>query len=221
VGEATSGSDAIELIRGQRPDLVFLDVQMPEVDGLEVAQAIATGKHVPCIVFVTAHDQYAVRAFDVSALDYLLKPYDRERFDRALDRARSSLKGASATQAQLATLLDGIRPPGSYVRRLLVPSGERSFFVPIGEIVRLESERNNVMIYARSGIHTLRATLESIEQRLDPQQFARIHRSHIVNIDAIREIQSWFHGDYQIVLRDGTALPWSRRFAAKRPDLLA
>ena len=220
LGEAANGSDAIAMVRERRPDVVFLDVQMPDIDGLEVAEVVATLPHVPRIVFVTAHDTYALRAFDLSALDYLLKPFDRERFDRALDRARTSHGSNTDAQIHLAALIEGFRPPGTYLRRLLVPSDERSFFLPVGEIVRLEAERNNVLIHARGTAYTIRATLESLTLRLDPEQFARVHRSHVVNIDAINEVHPWFHGDQQIVLRDGTTIPWSRRFAAKRPDLL-
>lgn len=219
-GEATNGHDAVEQITGQRPDVVFLDVQMPGMDGFDVVEALADGEHVPSIVFATAHDEYAVRAFEVSAIDYLLKPFDRERFDRALDRARKSLaEPADASQSQLLALLDAMRGHGHYARRLLVPAEGRAVFVNAADIVRLESDRNNVTIHSRHGSHVMRATLDTLERKLDPQQFVRIHRSHIVNLDAVREIHPWFHGDYKIRLHDGTELMWSRRFAAKRPDL--
>jgi two-component system LytT family response regulator len=220
-GEAGSGREAVERILAERPDLVFLDIHMPDMDGFEVVDALAQGGYVPAIVFATAHDDYAVRAFEVSALDYLLKPFDRERFQRALVRARKSVaSGTEPDQAQLLTLLEALRPPGRYLRRLLVPHAGRSLFVNVAEIVRLESDRNEVAIHSRRGTYTLRATLDSMEQKLDPEQFVRIHRSHLVNLDAIREIHPWFHGDYKVVLHDGTELMWSRRFAAKRPDLV-
>lgn len=219
-GEAQNGAEAVERILSELPDLVFLDIHMPDMNGFEVVEALAQGGHVPAIVFATAHDDYAVRAFEVSALDYLLKPFDRERFEQALARARKSVATAEAGPSQLLTLLDALRPPGRYLKRLLVPHEGRSLFVNAGEIVRFESERNDVRIYTRRGTFTLRATLDSMEQKLDPEQFARVHRSHLVNLDAIREIHPWFHGDYKIVLHDGTELMWSRRFAAKRPDLI-
>jgi two-component system LytT family response regulator len=220
-GEASSGQDAVAQIVSQKPDVVFLDVQMPGMDGFEVIEAIALGEHVPSIVFATAHDEFAVRAFEVSAVDYLLKPFDRERFERALDRVRKTVAGPrTADQSQLLALLDAMRPPGQYLRRLLVPSEGRSLFVNVGEIVRFEAERNNVIIHSRRGAFMIRSTLESLEQKLDPQQFARVHRSHLVNIDAIKEIHPWFHGDYKLALHDGTELMWSRRYTAKRPDLL-
>ncbi len=221
VGEAASGREAVERILSERPDLIFLDIHMPDMDGFDVVEALAQSPHMPSIVFATAHDDYAVRAFEISALDYLLKPFDRERFERALSRARKSVASApDADQAHLMTLLDALRPPGRFLRRLLVPHEGRSVFVNVAEIVRLESERNDVTIHTKRGVFTLRSTLESMEQKLDPEQFVRIHRSHLVNLDAIREIHPWFHGDYKIVLHDGTELMWSRRYAAKRPDLV-
>lgn len=221
VGEAESGREAVERIISDRPDLVFLDIHMPDMDGFEVVEALAAGPHVPSIVFATAHDDFAVRAFEIQALDYLLKPFDRVRFERALTRARKSVAPhAEPDQAHLMTLLDALRPPGRFLRRLLVPHQGRSVFINASEIVRLESDRNEVAIHTRRGTFMLRATLESMEQKLDPEQFVRIHRSHVVNIDAIREVHPWFHGDYKIVVQDGTELMWSRRFAAKRPDLV-
>jgi two-component system LytT family response regulator len=220
-GEASSGREAVERIISERPDLVFLDIHMPDMDGFEVVEALAEGAYVPPIVFATAYDDYAVRAFEISALDYLLKPFDRERFQRALTRARKSVVSATEPdQLQLMTLLDALRPAGRYLRRLLVPHEGRSVFVNVADIVRVESERNDVTVYARRGTFTLRATLESMEEKLDPEQFVRIHRSHVVNLDAIREVHPWFHGDYKLVLHDGTELMWSRRYAAKRPDLV-
>lgn len=220
-GEAASGEEAIERIAAERPDLVFLDVQMPDMDGFEVVEAIAAGDHVPAIVFATAHDEYAVRAFEVSAVDYLLKPFDRERFDRSLERARKSVgEPAETSQSNLLTLLDAMRAPGHYARRLLVPSQGRAVFVNAADIVRLEADRNNVTICSRHGTFTMRSTLDALERKLDPEQFVRIHRSHIVNIDAVKEIHPWFHGDFKIRLHDGGELMWSRRFAAKRPDLI-
>lgn len=220
-GEAASGEDAIARIAEQRPDVVFLDVQMPGIDGFEVVEALAAADYVPAIVFATAHDEYAVRAFEVSAVDYLLKPFDRDRFDRALERARRTIgEPADAAQSQLLTLLEAVRPQNQYAKRLLVPSNGRALFVNASEVVRLEADRNNVRIHARDGIFALRSTLDALERRLDPQQFVRIHRSYVVNIDAIKEIHPWFHGDFKIRLHDGTELMWSRRYAAKRPDLI-
>jgi two-component system LytT family response regulator len=216
IGEASDGAAAVEKIRSDRPDLVFLDIQMPGVDGFGVIEAIAGDAQVPHIIFVTAHDRYAVRAFDVCAIDYLLKPFDQERFDRALSR----LPATNDVPAQLRALLDGLRSGRAYADRLLVPSSDKSLFVPVADIVRVESDRNHVTLHCRSGSYTLRSTLESLETRLDPAHFVRINRSHLVRIDRIKELHTWFHGEYKVVLHDGTSLPWSRRYAVKRPDLL-
>lgn len=220
VAEAANGVDALDLIAQTKPALLFLDVNMPDLDGIGVAEALARAEARPAIVFVTAYDRFAVKAFELSALDYLLKPFDRERFEHALARARKALE-TPAAPADLAELLAGIRREERYVRRLLIPGEGRSFFVPVRDVVRLEAEGNTVNVFAANGTrHALRATLESLESRLDPAQFARVHRSHVVNIDAIAEITPWFHGDYKLALRDGTQIAWSRRYAAKRPDLL-
>ncbi|MBV8639220.1 MAG: response regulator transcription factor [Candidatus Eremiobacteraeota bacterium] len=219
VAEASNGIDALDLIAMTKPRLVFLDIHMPDLDGLGVAQALVRAEEPPSIVFVTAFDQYAVKAFEVSALDYLLKPYDKSRFEQALDRARRSVDSRPDTETLAATLAR-IRNEEQYVRRLLIPNEGRSFFVATREITRLESDGNNVAVHTGRGTHSLRATLESLETRLDPAQFARVHRSHLVNIDEIAEIHPWFHGDYKISMRDGSEIAWSRRYAAKRPDLL-
>jgi two-component system LytT family response regulator len=219
VAEASNGIDAVDLIAMTKPDLIFLDIHMPDLDGLGVAETLLRSDARPSIVFVTAFDQYAVRAFEMNALDYLLKPYDRERFDKALARIRAAEETRLDT-SRLAETLAQLRNEERYVRRLLIPNDGRSFFVAVREIARLEAEGNNVVVHTSRGTHALRATLESLEGRLDPAQFARVHRSHVVNIDEIAEIHPWFHGDYKILMRDGTEIAWSRRYAAKRPDLL-
>lgn len=219
VAQASNGLDAVDLLAMTKPDIAFLDIHMPDLDGLGVAQTVVAQAAPPSIVFVTAFDQYAVQAFEVQALDYLLKPYDRERFERALERARAA-DSAKAAALRIDELLQRARREEPYVKRLLIPNDGRSFFIPVADIVRLEADGNNVVVRSKRGEHTLRSTLESLEARLDPEQFARVHRSHVVNIDEIAEIRPWFHGDYNIVLRDGTEIAWSRRYAAKRPDLL-
>lgn len=219
VAEASNGIDALDLIAMTKPQVVFLDIHMPDLDGLGVAETLVRSDSPPSIVFVTAFDQYAVKAFEVNALDYLLKPYDKDRFESALTRARRSLV-AQKDSGKLADTLRELRKEDQYVRRLLIPNEGRSFFVATREIARLESDGNNVTVHSARGAYDLRATLESLEARLDPANFARVHRSHLVNIDEIAEIHPWFHGDYKIIMRDGTEIAWSRRFAVKRPDLL-
>jgi two-component system LytT family response regulator len=222
VGEAAGGTETLAVIAATHPDVVFLDVQMPDLDGVRVAELLAAQDHAPRIVFVTAFDRHAVRAFELDALDYLLKPFDRERFDRTLARARAAVQasGESGTSAQVAELIARLRGDDRYARRLLIPDGDRSFYLPVREIAWLEANGNDVVVHARRSAYALRATLDSMEARLDPASFARVHRSHVVNIDEIAEIHPWFHGDQKLVLRDGTEIAWSRRYAAKRPDLL-
>ena len=220
VAQASNGIDAVDLIAMTEPDVLFLDVHMPDLDGIGVAEAMLARERPPWIVFVTAHDRYAVKAFEMSALDYLLKPYDRDRFERALERARASVSSAGSRRDDLAGVLSAARKEDRYARRFLVTNDGRSSFVPVSELARVEADGNNVTLHARRGTFALRATLESLEARLDPDLFARVHRSHIVAIDEIAAIEPWFHGDYKLKLRDGTELSWSRRYAAKRPDLL-
>jgi two-component system, LytTR family, response regulator len=219
VAEASNGIDAVDLIAMTKPQLVFLDIHMPDLDGLGVAESLIAAEDPPSIVFVTAFDEYAVKAFEVSAVDYLLKPYDRDRFDAALAKARLSLGNKTAAR-ELADALAQARNEDKYVRRLLIPNEGRSFFASMREIGRLEASGNNVTVHTPRGAFPLRSTLEAIEARLDPEHFARVHRSHVVNIDEIAEIHPWFHGDYKILMRDGTEIAWSRRYAAQRPDLL-
>ncbi|HEY0614314.1 MAG TPA: LytTR family DNA-binding domain-containing protein [Candidatus Elarobacter sp.] len=220
-GEAATGREALDVIAATAPDVVFLDVRMPDLDGLAVAAALGAAVRPPRVVFVTAFDEHAVRAFELNALDYLLKPYDRERFDRTLARARDdfALRRDGAGAAQIADLIARLRGGERYAKRLLITEGDRSFYLPVAEIVRLEADGNDVAVHGRRGRFTIRATLESLDARLDPAQFARVHRSHVVNIDEIAEVRAWFHGDQRLVLRDGAEIPWSRRYAAKRPDL--
>lgn len=219
VGEATNGLEAVDLIAATTPSVVFLDVHMPDLDGIGVVEALGREAQAPAIVFVTAYDRYAVKAFEFSAIDYLLKPYDRDRFERALARARGSLGLPAPQRLGLAEVVAKARNDDRYARRLLVPRDGSSLFVATRDVVRLESDGNNVIVHARHGRYEVRATLESLEARLDPESFARVHRSHLVNIDEIAEIHPWFHGDYKLRLRDGSEIAWSRRFAAKRPDL--
>ncbi len=217
IGEAADAAEAVDRIRAERPDLVFLNVQMPGADGFSVVEAIAGDARAPRIVFVTAHDRYAVRAFNVCAADYLLKPFDEERFDRALDRVREKHDG---TAERLREVLDAFRGTASYPERVLVPGEDRSFFVAVDDIVRVEAARNSVVLHCGNREFALRTTMEALERRLDPRRFARLNRSHLVRIDAIAEMEPWFHGEYKVRLRDGTLVTWSRRYVGRRPDLL-
>jgi two-component system LytT family response regulator len=210
LGECSDGQTAVTELRDLRPDLVFLDVQMPVLDGFGVIQALA-GTALPVVIFVTAHDRYALKAFEVHALDYLLKPFDKARFAAALDRAKAQVRqgSAAALNERLAEMLQsapGRRGP----ERLMVKSGGRIYFVRIEDIDWIEAAGNYVRLHVANEDHLLRETLSALEKRLDPARFVRIHRSTIVNLDRIREIQPAFHGDYVIVLQDGKELALSR-----------
>jgi two-component system LytT family response regulator len=215
VGEAGSGDEAVEAIRAQRPDIVFLDVQMPGMNGFEVIEAVGV-EAMPAVVFVTAYDEFALAAFEVAAVDYLLKPYTAERLRKALARALDGKALREAGREPLARLLgEGLGRGPHSLQRLLVREGERMFFVPAAEIVRLSAEGNYVRIHTRTGSHELRETLAHLESRLDGRRFVRVHRSEIVNLDFVGEIQKHFHGDLIAVLKNGDAVRVSRRYAAR------
>lgn len=213
VGECGNGREALRAITEQRPDLVFLDVQMPELDGFEVLRRLG-GTGAPAIVFVTAYDQYALRAFDVHALDYLLKPFDRERFGNTLRRVRVELQRSAAgvLDDRVKRLLLALDRKTQFDQRLAIKSGGRISFVPTEEIEWIEAADNYVRLHTESGVHLLRSTMNEIEERLDPDQFVRIHRSAMVRIARIREIQPWFNGEYVVILRDGTKRTSSRGY---------
>jgi two-component system LytT family response regulator len=216
VGEAASAQEAIVAVGSERPEVLFLDVQMPGGDGFDVARAVVDAQDAPRIVFVTAHDAFAVRAFEAEAFDYLLKPVDEDRLAAVLARIR---RDRDRGGAHLARLLASLRPPEPYPERLFVQTGERAYFVPVADIGRIEADRNYVHVHARGSVHHVRTTLDALERRLDPAKFVRINRSEVVRIDAIRELEPWFHGEYKVFMHDGTVTTWSRRYVARRPDL--
>src|SRR6185295_5616895 len=220
VGECRDGREAVLAIRRETPDIVFLDVQIPELDGFQVLEAIGADK-APAIVFVTAYDQYALQAFEVHAVDYLLKPFDEERFQRALDRARQSVtKGPGEVSEKLLSLLQELKAPQGYMERLVVKSAGRLFFLRTEEIEWVESAGNYVCLHVRGESHLLRETMTGLEARLDPARFVRIHRTAIVNIDQIKELQPLFHGEYQVVLRDKTELTLSRGYRDRLQEVI-
>lgn len=208
VGECGDGASAVALIESVRPDLVFLDVQMPERDGFEVVKAIPR-KRLPAVLFVTAYDQYALRAFDVHAVDYLLKPFTGERFRTAVSRARDRIL-RRAPDPGLATLAATLRNRPEYLTRVPVRTGGRTVFVETGAVDWLEAADNYVRLHVKQREFLARETLGSLEARLDPERFVRIHRSLIVQIDRITEIRPTTHGDAEVVLRDATTLAVSR-----------
>jgi len=236
VDEVGSGSEAIASIRKERPDLVLLDVQMPDVDGFGVVGALGA-EAMPPTIFVTAYNEYAVRAFDVNAIDYLLKPYDPDRFRSAFQRARSHIERESSAEQgrKIRALLEQVigedrttaaladrpgQPAGTMTAmprtrcldRLMVKHDGRVFFVKVSEVDWFEASGNYVRVHTGKVSHLIRETMHHIEGQLDPSMFVRIHRAVIVNIDRIKELQPWFAGDYVVILRDGRQLKLSRTY---------
>jgi two-component system, LytTR family, response regulator len=215
VGECANGREAIEAIKASTPDLVFLDVQMPELGGFEVLESLDRNT-TPYVIFVTAYDQYAVRAFEVHALDYLLKPFDRERFEVAWQRAKAQIKldRTSRRDQDIIALLEELKAGPRYLERLVIKNGGRVFFMHVQDIYCIEAEGNYVRVYDNQKGYLLRETISSLEEQLDPKQFLRIHRSAIVKIDRIKEMQPWFHGEYRIIMENGKQLALSRNYRA-------
>lgn len=221
VGECGDGREAVEAIESQQPDLVFLDIQMPELDGFGVLEQVRTLR-MPEVVFVTAFNQHALRAFEVHALDYLLKPFDRERFQVALGRARTRLAHARSGELnqKLTALLAEMRPEPKTADRLAIKSGGKVLFVKTADVDWIEAADNYVNLHVGTESHMLRETMSALEARLDPKQFLRISRSTIVNLERIKELQPMFHGDYTVILRNGARLSLSRNYREKLQDLL-
>jgi two-component system LytT family response regulator len=251
VDEVGSGTDAVAAIRERRPDMVFLDVQMPDMDGFGVVASLGA-ESMPAIVFVTAYNEYAVKAFDVNAVDYILKPFDPERFRAAFQRARSQLEQRNSAEAgrrikqlleevlgeeraqAIATSVAGATtangagnghaaapvnvPRARYLDRLMVKHDGRVFFLKVSDVDWFEASGNYVRVHVGRGSHLIRETMHGIEAQLEPNQFARIHRAVIVNLDRIRELQPWFAGDYIVILRDGRQLKLSRTYREALQD---
>lgn len=213
IAECGSGREAIEAIRQQQPDLLFLDVQMPVMDGFEVLKA-TDAAHLPITIFVTAYDQYAVRAFEVHAVDYLLKPFDRERFSKALQRAKATLRQArnSEVNERILALLEARQANPAFLERLVIKANGRILFLRTEEIDWISAEGNYVSLHVKKDSYLLRETISSLEAQLDPKTFSRIHRSQIVNLNRIKELHPWSHGEYRVILKDGTELTLSRSY---------
>jgi two-component system LytT family response regulator len=219
VAECQDGMQAIEAIPRLQPDLVFLDVQMPGATGFDVISRVGPAR-MPLVVFVTAFDRYALRAFDVHALDYLLKPFDRERFQQAIARARQQLERRSSGdfERRLLELVQDLKPATNRMERFVIKAGGRVFFVRADEIDWIEAAGNYVKLHVGTDAHLFRETMNALEAQLDPDVFFRIHRSHIVNIERVKELQPWFNGEYVVFLRSGTRLTLSRGYREKLQD---
>ena len=230
VGEAGDGTAAIKAIRKLRPDLVFLDVQMPEKDGFDVIKALKPSE-LPVTIFITAYDAHALRAFEVNAVDYLLKPFEDERFAEALGRAREQLRSRSNNElnSRITKLLDQLGDAdtdesgdtdGGLGDRILIKSSGEIFFLKPEEIEWIEAEGDYMKFHVGGKTHLMRETMGRLEARLDPKRFVRIHRSTIVNLDCVRKLSPSFVGEYAVVLQDGTKLKLSRGYQEKLQSLL-
>jgi two-component system LytT family response regulator len=218
VAECTDGAAAAEAIRKLGPDAVFLDIQMPELDGFDVLAELGSTRPV-AIIFVTAYDKHAIRAFEAQALDYLLKPVTAERLQVAVERARSQVRQTDI-DGKLAAILRDVRSQPEWLERIAVGSRGRIAFVSTEDITRIESAGNYARLFTGKENHLIRETLTGLESKLDPRRFVRIHRSTIVNVTAVRELRPWFAGDSIVVLRDGTEVTLSRTHRAKASTLL-
>ncbi|MCA9735163.1 MAG: response regulator transcription factor [Deferribacteres bacterium] len=213
IAEYENGREALHYLPDSMPDVVFLDIQMPELDGFEVLQNLQMTP-LPLIVFVTAYDQYAITAFDHHALDYLLKPFDRERFEKTMLRIRETFatRSVGKTDERLQHLLGQIDRQRPYLKRLLLRTGSDIYFVKVEEIDWIEAAGNYLNLHTGRKTHLLRETMTNIEKKLDPANFVRIHRSQIVNLDRIKKMQSDSHGDYEILLDTGQRLTLTRTY---------
>jgi two-component system LytT family response regulator len=220
VAECADGQSAVNAIRQHQPDLVFLDVNMPEKTGFEVIESVGPDA-MPPVIFVTAYDHFAVQAFDAHALDYVLKPFDEERFRMAVERARETIlrRNGGNLDPRLTDLLAGLHRP-HYLERLAVKSGGKIIFLRADEITWIGAEGNYARLHASKKSYLMRETMTSLESKLDPGRFIRIHRSTIVATDAIAELEPLFQGDYVVVLRDGTRLTSSRGYRANLQEFM-
>jgi two-component system LytT family response regulator len=211
VGECEDGVSAIAETRRLTPDLLFLDVQMPGLDGFDVLEALGPSTS-PAVIFVTAHDAYALRAFDVHAVDYLLKPFDRSRLRHALSRVRAMRLDVADVGRRLLSLVADVKA-NRPLERLVVKSRGRVYFVRVDEIDWIQTAGHYLVLHAAGKEHLIRETISALEQRLDPDRFVRIHRSIIVNIDRVKELVPTFHGEYDLELGDGTRLASGRGYS--------
>ncbi len=208
-----NGKEALQVMESQTPDILFVDIQMPEMTGFQLVENIGPSR-IPAIIFVTAYDEFALKAFEVHAMDYLLKPFENERFLDTLERAKQIIvnKKTDFLQAKVAKMLEDLQPKKNYVKRIMVKNSDKVFFIETDEIEYLESSGNYVKIHSNGKHQLVRDTLTNMLSNLDPEQFFRVHRSTVVNINKVKELQPWFHGDYLVVMKDGTKLNMSRNY---------
>jgi two-component system LytT family response regulator len=209
--EADDGLTAVENYSEFSPDIIFLDIQMPRLDGFEVLEQIGSD-NLPVIIFATAYDEYAIKAFEVSAIDYLLKPFDFDRFNKAFQHALEQLSLKKNLRENISRLLKKRNIDKKYDNKILVNSGRKFFFVEVKDITYISSYEKYVLLHTEDGKYLLRETMQNMEEKLDKEKFARIHRSYIVNIEIIKEMQPVTHGDYIVLLTTGEKLNMSRRY---------
>ena len=221
VGECGNGRDAVALIRKQTPDLIFLDVQMPEMDGFSVLETLGS-ERLPEIVFTTAHEQYAIQAFELHALDYLLKPFDQARFRNTMRHAKERLSHGPPKDGglQMAALLANVKQQPQYQDRLIVKGEGRISFLKTDEITWIEADDKYVHLHTEKSARLVRQTLSAMEAQLDPKKFVRIHRSAIVNVERIKELHPMFSGEHAVVMNNGTKLTLSRNYKDRLFELL-
>jgi len=210
VAECGDGAGAVDTIRRDTPELVFLDIQMPEMDGFEVLAALHPAR-LPAVIFVTAYDDYALRAFDVHAVDYVMKPLDPERFRTALARARERLRaGPAGADERLVALLAQLASDRRAPARFVVRHADRISFVRAEDVDWIEAAGNYARLHTTAGTHLVRETMKALDARLDPERFVRVHRSIIVNVERIASLEPWFHGEFTVTMQGGARFTSSR-----------
>jgi two-component system LytT family response regulator len=209
VSEARNGHEAVEIITQHRPDIVFLDVQMPDINGFEVLKSLDSNT-IPLIIFVTAFDQHALRAFEFHAVDYLTKPFDRERFGKALNHAKAQLAVKNRDATYLVNLLEDLSSRKRFLERFAIKNGETIQYIRASDVDSIEAEGNYVRLNVASSSYLIRGTLSNLESQIDPTLFVRVHRSTIVNMNRVRELQTWAPGEYRVVLQGGACHILSR-----------
>jgi two-component system, LytTR family, response regulator len=219
IAEAGTVEEGVDALRSTPPDVLFLDIQLGNRSGFEVLEGLSPA---PLVIFTTAYSEYAVKAFELQALDYLLKPFDRDRFTRSIERTREALKEPdhSDVEERVRRLLAQIPGRSATAQQILIKDTDKAFFLSVDDIQRVSAAGNYVEVHARGKVHLVRDTLTTFIAQLDPLEFLRVHRSHVVRINFISEMRPLFHGDYELVLKDGATLSLSRRYKALLPPAI-